>query len=141
MNEANISTKLNDEITDHINNPKNYGQIYPSNGVGMGFNPLKHEFVIFYLYIEDEKLENVGYGANAGEEAIVLASMFSEMIKDDSIENTKKTLLLMKEEIQDSTTTEQKSAKMVLTSFEAALINYSNLQNGIEEAMHKLSIS
>ena len=141
MNEANISTKLNDEITDHINNPKNYGQIYPSNGVGMGFNPLKHEFVIFYLYIKDEKLENVGYGANAGEEAIVLASMFSEMIKDDSIENTKKTLLLMKEEIQDSTTTEQKSAKMVLTSFEAALINYSNLQNGIEEAMHKLSIS
>ena len=141
MNEENISTKLNDEITDHINNPKNYGQIYPSNGVGMGFNPLKHEFVIFYLYIKDEKLENVGYGANAGEEAIVLASMFSEMIKDDSIENTKKTLLLMKEEIQNSTTTEQNSAKMVLTSFEAALINYSNLQNGIEEAMHKLSIS
>ncbi len=132
--------EINEEINSHLNNPQNYGQIYPSNGVGMGFNPENREFVIFYLYIQNDKLENVGYGVNADENAIVLASMFSQMIKGDTVKNAKQTLVAMREEISQSPKTEKNSANIVLTSFESALINYKNLQNGVTEAMHKLSI-
>ena len=133
--------ELNAEINSHSNNPKNYGQIYPSNGVGMGFNPENHHFVIFYLYIEDEILKDVGYGVNADEESIILASMFSEMIKGEKLDSAKKTAKLMREEIKNSSTPQQNSAKIVLSSFDAAVINHKNLENKIQETMHKLPIS
>jgi nitrogen fixation NifU-like protein len=107
----------------------------------MGFNPKNREFVIFYLYIEDDKLKNVGYGVNADDNAIVLASMFSQMIKGDTLEGAKETLADMREEISHSPKSKRESADIVLTSFESALINHKNLQNGLIEAMHKLQIS
>lgn len=132
--------KLTNEINEHIDNPKNYGQIYPHNGVGMGFNPNDHKFVIFYLHVKDSKIQNIGYGVSADEDAITLASMFSEMVKGDTLKNSKETLNIMKEQIQGSAAAQQKSAKIVLASFEAALINHKNLKNGIKEDMFKLPI-
>ncbi len=140
MNEEYTPKELSDEIIDHMMNPKNYGQIEPSNGVGMGFDPKAQEFVIFYLHVKDDILENVGFGTNGCQDTVILGSMFTEMIKGDALPNAKRAAVLMKEQIAGAPSSQQACAEMVLTSFDAALLNYVHLQDGKEEPMYKIAI-
>ena len=141
MNEEYSPKELSDEIIDHLMSPKNYGQIMPSNGVGMGFDPRTQEFVIFYLHVKNEALENVGYATNGCQDTVVLGSMFSEMIKGDTIINAKRACKLMREQMSEAPISQQACADMVLTAFDAALANYKHLQDGEEELMHKIAIT
>lgn len=141
MNEEYSPKELNDEIIDHLMHPKNYGQIEPANGVGMGFDPKTQEFVIFYLHVKDEKLENVGYATNGCQDTVILGSMFTEMIKDDTLPNAKRASALMREQIKSAPASQQACAEMVLTSFDAALLNFVNREDGKEEAMTKIAIN
>jgi nitrogen fixation NifU-like protein len=141
MNKEYSPKELSDEIIDHLMKPKNYGQINPSNGVGMGYDPKTQEFVIFYLHVKDEKLENVGFATNGCQDTVVLGSMFTEMIKGDTLANAKRASVLMKEQIENAPASQQACADMVLTSFDAALLNYVHLEDGKEELMYKIAIA
>jgi nitrogen fixation protein NifU and related proteins len=141
MNEDYSPKELNDEIIDHLMHPKNYGQIEPSNGVGMGFDPKTQEFVIFYLHVKDDTLENVGFATNGCQDTVILGSMFTEMIKGDTLSNAKRSSVLMKEQIQNAPAAQQACANMVLSGFDASLLNYVHREDGQDEAMYKLAIS
>ncbi|MEA3522290.1 MAG: iron-sulfur cluster assembly scaffold protein [Campylobacterota bacterium] len=141
MNEEYSPKELNDEIIDHLMNPKNYGQIEPANGTGMGYDRKTQEFVIFYLHVKDEKLNNVGFATNGCQDTVILGSMFTEMIKGDTLPNAKRASVLMKEQIKNAPASQQACADMVLTSFDAALLNHVHLTDGKEEAMYKIAIA
>ncbi len=135
-----MNEELNQEIIEHLMHPKNYGQIEPHNGVGMGYDPQTHEFVIVYLNLTSTHVENIGYATNGCQDTVVLGSMFTEMIKGDTIENADRAAALMREQITTAPASQQACADMVLTAFDAALLNRTLRDEGSEELMHKIAI-
>ena len=49
--------ELNQEIIEHLMHPKNYGEITPANGIGMGYDAKTQEFVVFYILVNDSQLD------------------------------------------------------------------------------------
>ena len=66
--------------------------------------------------------------------------MFTEMIKGDTIENADRAAALMREQITTAPASQQACADMVLTAFDAALLNRTLRDEGSEELMHKIAI-
>ncbi len=136
-----MNEELNQEIIEHLMHPKNYGQIEPHNGVGMGYDPQTQEFVIVYLHVTKDILRNIGYATNGCQDTVVLGSMFTEMVKGDTLENAKKAAALMREQITTAPASQQACADMVLTAFDAALLNKQLRDGGDDTLMHKIAIS
>ena len=130
--------ELNQEIIEHLMHPKNYGEITPANGIGMGYDAKTQEFVVFYILVNDSQLDNVGYATNGCQDTVVLGSMFTEMIKNDTLENANRACELMRQQISNASAKQQACADMVLSAYEAAYYNYTHHQN---EAMHKIAIN
>ena len=103
--------------------PKNYGPIENPTGVGVGHSEQSGEFVIFYLGTKDDLLENVGYATNGCHDTVVLGSMFTEMIKGESLEYAKSAAQKLREKVALGPVKQQACAQMVLTAFEAAQIH------------------
>ena len=129
------------EILEHMMHPKNYGELIDAQGVGMGVNMETEQFVIVYINIENEKVDGIQFGANACQDAVVAGSLFTEMVKGDSLENAINTAKLMDEKLEVAPKRQQGSSRLVLRAFDAALKNRENKLNGIDEEMNKISIS
>ncbi len=136
-----MNEELNQEIIEHLMHPKNYGQIEPHNGVGMGYDETTQEFVIVYLHLVSETVENIGYATNGCQDTVVLGSMFTEMVKGDTLDNARKASALMREQITTAPASQQACADMVLSAFDAALINKEHRDRGSDELMHKCAIA
>jgi len=50
-------TELDQEIIDHMANPKNYGSMEQADAIGIGENPENGEKVIIYLRVEDDEAQ------------------------------------------------------------------------------------
>lgn len=118
-----MENNLNQEIIEHLMHPKNYGPIENPTGVGVGHSEQSGEFVIFYLGTKDDLLENVGYATNGCHDTVVLGSMFTEMIKGESLEYAKSAAEKLREKVALGPVKQQACAQMVLTAFEAAQIH------------------
>ncbi len=138
MNDTLETHELNQEIIEHLMHPKNYGQIKPANGIGMGYEEQTQEFVIMYLHVEDDAIKNVGYATNGCQDTVVLGSMFTEMINEDTLQNAIRACELMRERIETAPAKQQACADMVLTAFDAALHHY---HDGQSEEIHKIAIN
>ncbi len=136
MEQALESESLNQEIIEHLMNPKNYGKLEHPDGVGVGHDEKTGEYVIFYIQTDDERLTDVKFATNGCQDTVVLGSMFTEMIKGDSIENGKMAVGKMDKQLSTATAQQQVCAEMVLSSFIAALVNRKNRLNGEKEEMH-----
>lgn len=115
-----MENNLNQEIIEHLMHPRNYGPIESPTGVGVGHSEQSGEFVIFYLGTKDNILENVGYATNGCHDTVVLGSMFTEMIKGESLEYAKNSAEKLREKVALGPVKQQACAQMVLTAFEAA---------------------
>ena len=133
-------TEITDVVLDHMMNPRNYGEIKEPDCCGIGFDGRSGEYVVIYLKIEDESIEDFKFSAQACQDTIVAGSMFSEMVLKDTLENAKKALDLVKEKIKDAPSRQRACTSLVLTAFEACLINYENRKNGMDEELHKLKM-
>ena len=138
MNTIINNNELNQEVIEHLMHPKNYGQIEPANGIGMGYDAKTQEFVVFYIFVNDSQLENVSYATNGCQDTVVLGSMFTEMIKSDTLEHANRACELMREQITTAPAKQQACADMVLSAYEAALHNFTNDQS---ETIHKIAIN
>ncbi len=121
--------------------PKNYGQIDPHNGVGMGYDAKTNEFVIIYLHVTDARIENIGFATNGCQDTVVLGSMFTEMIKGDTLPNAHRALELMRAQMKEANASQQACAEMVLCAFEAAQQNADARAQGDANPMQKNAIS
>ena len=140
MEQALENEELNQEIIEHLMHPKNYGKLDEPSGVGVGHDEKTGEYVVFYIKIEDENIQDVSYATNGCQDTVVLGSMFTEMIKGDSIENGKNAVEKMDQKLSGATAQQQVCAEMVLTSFIASLINRENRLKGESEEMHVIKM-
>ena len=120
--------------------PRNYGPLENPTGVGVGHSEQSGEFVIFYLDTKNDILENVGYATNGCHDTVVLGSMFTEMIKGESLEYAHKAATKLREKVALGPVKQQACAQMVLTAFEAAQIHQQQKLEGSSEDLHAIEI-
>lgn len=120
--------------------PHNYGPLENPTGVGVGHSEQSGEFVIFYLQAKNDILENVGYATNGCQDTVVLGSMFTEMIKGETLEYAQSAATKLYEKVVTGSAKQEACAKMVLTAFEAAKINEEHKGQGLEEELHAIEI-
>lgn len=131
---------LNQEIIEHLMHPKNYGPIDHPTGVGVGHSEHNGEFVIFYIRRENDLLSAVGYATNGCQDTVVLGSMFTEMIKGESLDYAQKAAIKLREKVALGPVKQQACAHMVLRAFEAAQIHEAKRNEGSEEELYAIEI-
>jgi len=135
-----MENNLNQEIIEHLMHPKNYGPLETPTGVGVGHSEKSGEFVIFYLQTDNDILQNVGYATNGCQDTVVLGSMFTEMIKGESLSYAQNAAIKLREKVALGPLKQQACAQMVLASFAAAQINQADKANGGIEDLHAIDI-
>lgn len=121
------------EVLEHMMNPKNYGVMEDENGKGMAVDKKTGEFAVIYLKIEDDIIKDISFGVNACQDTVVAGSLFTEMVKGDTLENGIKALKLMDEKLLLVSKKQQVCSGMVLEAFRSAIINYNNRAEGRDE--------
>ena len=135
------SDRINAEILSHMDNPRNYGEMENSDGVGKCLNEKTSEFMIVFIKVNDENiLENISYGCQANQDSSLSASIFTEMVKGDSLDNALESLKLMQSHILDVPQAQKINSGMVLHAFRAAMINRENKMNGMDEDIFTISL-
>jgi NifU-like protein involved in Fe-S cluster formation len=135
-----MENNLNQEIIEHLMHPKNYGPLENASGVGVGHSEQSGEFVILYLDCEGEKIQNIGYATNGCHDTVVLGSMFTEMIKGESLSYGFTAAQKLREKVALGPVKQQACAHMVLTAFEAAQIHQQHKREGSDEELHAIEI-
>jgi len=132
--------RVSAEVLEHMMNPKNYGKMEDSDGIGMGVDKKTGEFAMVYIKVDDEILSNITFGCNACQDTVVAGSLFTEMVKGDTLENAIVALKLMGEKILTAPKKQQACSNMVLTAFRAAIINRDNKIAKREEEMFTIDM-
>ncbi|MDD5158610.1 MAG: iron-sulfur cluster assembly scaffold protein [Sulfuricurvum sp.] len=135
-----MENNLNQEIIEHLMHPRNYGPLKAPTGIGVGHSERSGEFVMFYIKTEGEILQEVGYATNGCQDTVVLGSMFTEMIKGESLEYAQKAAIKLRDKVSFGPAKQQACADMVLTAFEAALIHERNCIEGSTEELYAIEI-
>lgn len=120
--------------------PRNYGPLEKPTGVGVGHSEQSGEFVIFYIETEGDILKNVGYATNGCHDTVVLGSMFTEMIKGESLVYAQKASIKLREKVALGPIKQQACAQMVLTAFEAAQLHEHQKGDGSTEELFAIEI-
>ena len=154
---------LKAEIGKHLMQPENYGKIEDADCIGVGIDHATKSYVIMYIKRDENSILDIKFGTNGTQDTTTLGSLFTEMIKGDTIEHAIIATAGLEKDLQKSyeaipapkvdtskpegqqvekvSTEHQDSANMVLTAFRAAIRHYERKQNGIEEDQFELSIS
>jgi len=112
-----------------------------TSGIGKCVNVRTTEFLIVYIKVNDETIiENITYGCNASQDSSLCASIFTEMVKGDTLENGLKSLQLMESKLLDIPEVRRITSSMVLHAFRAAMINRENILIGLNEKEFVISI-
>jgi len=132
---------INAEIFSHMANPRNYGEMKDANGVGKCLNEITEEFLMVFVKINEKNiLENISYGCNANQDSSLSASIFTEMVKGDTLDNAIESLMLMEQKVLDVPFSQKLNSSMVLHAFRAALINRENRMNNIDEDLFIINL-
>jgi len=132
--------RISAEVLEHMMHPKNYGVMEDNDGIGMGVDQKTGEFAMVYIKLNDEILENITFGCNACQDTVVAGSLFTEMVKGDTLDNSVKALILMEEKLIDAPKKQKACSSMLLQAFRAAIINKENRVNGMEEEMFTIDM-
>jgi nitrogen fixation NifU-like protein len=153
---------LEAEIGRHLMQPENYGKLDDATCVGVGIDHATKSYVIMYIKRDEHTILDVMFGTNGTQDTTTLGSLFTEMIKGDTIEGALETTSALDKDLQESyaaipapkvdttkpegeqveriSTEHQDSANMVLTAFRAAMRHYERKLGGIEEEQFEMSI-
>jgi len=135
------SDRINAEILSHMDNPRNYGEMENSDGAGKCLNEKTAEFMVVFIKVNDKNiLENITYGCQANQDSSLSASLFTEMVKGDTLDNALESLKLMQSHILDVPQAQKINSGMVLHAFRAAMINRENKMNGMDEDIFTISL-
>ena len=115
-----------------------------------------------YIKRDDKNILDVMFGTNGTQDTTTLGSIFTDMIKGESVEGAQEIAEGLNKDLQESyaaipapkvdlsnpegeqvehiSTEHQDSANMVLTAFNAAMRHYERSEGGIEEEQYEMSI-
>ena len=158
----NEQKEIETEIGKHLMQPENYGKLEDADCVGVGIDHATKSYVIMYIKRDEKSILDVMFGTNGTQDTTTLGSLFTEMIKGDSIEGAIETTSALDKDLQESyaaipapkvdttkpegeqvervSTEHQDSANMVLTAFRAAMRHYDRKKGGIDEEQFEMSI-
>jgi len=133
--------RINAEILSHMNNPRNYGEMKNSDGIGKCLNEITKEFLMVYIKVNtDNVLEDITYGCQANQDSSLSASLFTEMVKGDTLDNALESLQLMESHLLSVPKAQKINSSMVLHAFRAAMINRENNMNGMAEDIFTINL-
>lgn len=135
-----MENSLNQEIIEHLMHPKNYGPLETPTGVGVGHSEKSGEFVILYLQCGGETIDAIGYATNGCQDIVVLGSMFTEMIKRQTLTYAATAAEKLREKVAMGPAKQQACAQMVLRAFEAAQIHQTHRREGSDEELYAVEI-
>jgi len=127
---------MNPEVLRHIMYPENYGKLESPDGTGVAMDDKTGEFVIFTVKLSQDGIEDINYATNGCQDTVVVGSMFTEMVKGESVEYAKGAIAKIEEKLGALSPQQKICADMVFNAFVASLINVSNLAQGHKEEMH-----
>jgi nitrogen fixation NifU-like protein len=136
VNEIEMPEGMNPEVLKHIMYPQNYGKLDNPDGAGVAMDDKTNEFVIFTLKLGEASIEDIKFATNGCQDTVVVGSMFTEMVKGESVEYAKKAIAKIEAKLGGLSPQQKICADMVFNAFIAALINVSNLAEGKTEEMH-----
>ncbi len=136
MEPIDLPEGMNPEVLQHIMNPQNYGKLENPDGTGVAMDEKTGEFVIFTLALSQEGISDINFATNGCQDTVVVGSMFTEMIKGQSVEYAKGAIAKIEEKLGTLSAQQKICADMVFNAFVASLINVANLAQGKEEQMH-----
>ncbi|MCF6172382.1 MAG: iron-sulfur cluster assembly scaffold protein [Campylobacteraceae bacterium] len=132
---------ITNEVLEHMMSPKNYGKIDGASGVGMGIDPANGEFALMYLDIdENQNIKDIKFSCNACQDTVIAGSMFTEMVKGESLDYGIKSASLMSEKIKSAPPKQQACSGMVIKAFDAAALHVQDKKSGSNEEMKKLEL-
>ncbi|MDD3442901.1 MAG: iron-sulfur cluster assembly scaffold protein [Sulfurimonas denitrificans] len=154
--------ELQAEIGKHLMQPENYGKLEDASCIGVGIDHSTKSYVIMYIKRDETTILDVMFGTNGTQDTTTLGSIFTDMIKGESIESAQEIADTLNKELQESyasipapkvdlskpegeqvervSTEHQDSANMVLTAFNAAMRHFERKEGGIEEEQYEMSI-
>jgi len=127
---------MNPEVLSHLMNPQNYGKLDNPSCIGVNLDEKTGEYVIFYLELDGDIIKDVSYATNGCQDTVVIGSMFTSMIKDQTVEVANNSLGRITDKLGVMSKQQELCAELVLNSFVASLINLKNLEDGKTEEMH-----
>ena len=141
LNEEQIRD-VNAEVLEHMMNPKNYGEIKEASGVGVGLDKSTGEFAVIYLDIdEDENLKDIKYGCQACQDTVVAGSLFTQMVKGESLNYAIEASKRLESKIKDAPPKQQACSGMIIKGFQAAILHKESRANGGTEDMATLELN
>jgi nitrogen fixation NifU-like protein len=140
LEDIKVPEGMNKEVLEHLMHPKNYGKLENPSGVGVALDEKTKEYVIFYILLVDEKLQELRFATNGCQDTVVVGSMLSEMLEHNSIEYAQIAMGKLEEKLGKISHQQQLCANIVLGAFSAACINAKNRTDGIDEELHLLKM-
>ena len=131
---------INPETLEHLMAPKNYGKLENANCVGVALDEKTKEYVVFNTLLDGEIIKDVKYATNGCQDTVVIGSMFTEMIKGNTIEYANSAIQKMHEKLGEMTPQQKVCADIVFSGFIASMKNFDNRQNGADEELHILKM-
>ena len=136
MEDSELPEGMNPEVLKHIMYPQNYGKLENPDGTGVAMDDKTGEFVIFTVKLSQDGISDINYATNGCQDTVVVGSMFTEMVKGESVEYAKGAIAKIEEKLGVLSPQQKICADMVFNGFVASLINVSNLAQGETEEMH-----
>ncbi|MDA3945575.1 MAG: iron-sulfur cluster assembly scaffold protein [Helicobacteraceae bacterium] len=136
MEEIEMPEGMNPEVLKHIMNPQNYGKLTDPDGTGVAMDDKTGEFVIFTVHLSQEGISDINFATNGCQDTVVVGSMFTEMVKNESVEYAQGAITKIEEKLGVLSPQQKICADMVFNAFVAALINVANLAQGKKEEIH-----
>lgn len=131
---------MNPEVLEHLMDPKNYGKLDNADGVGVALDEKTKEYVIFYIKLDNDIIQDVKFATNGCQDTVVIGSMFTQMIKGNNTEYANSAVEKIHKKLGKLSAQQQVCADIVFTAFLASLKNYENKQNGADEELHLLKM-
>ena len=131
---------MNAETLEHLINPKNYGKIEDADGVGVALDEKTNEYVVFYIDLNADTIEDAKFATNGCQDTVVIGSMFTDMIIGNDLSYAQTAVDKMHEKLGNLSPQQQVCADIVFTAYVASLKNAENKQRGEDEEMHVLKM-
>ena len=121
-------TELDQEIIDHMANPKNYGSMEQPDAIGIGENPENGEKVIIYLRVNEEegnpRIEDIKFQAIGCMTTVVAGSIITGEAKGIDFETGKELIAVTLGMLDGVPAEEAACSEMVAVSLQAAMDTY-----------------
>jgi len=133
--------RISGEVMEHMINPKNYGKLVYSNGVGQAVSPKSNEFANVYIDVEDNIIKDISFGCRSCQDTTVSGSIFTTMVKGVSVEEALSIMKDLENQIKIAPLKQQLASKMILKAFESAVINMENRKTMRDQEMVSVELS